>query len=115
MVTTLWPSVFSLIIDKEPRTVATEPPEVKGSAANNKKKVLTKVIGFTHENEDDIQAAIALNLLKPPKFRLVEEILTECMMQPLQKLNAQRENTEKSGEKTPIPMTGGEPMAGQLG
>jgi hypothetical protein len=33
----------------------------------------------------------------------------------LQKLNAQRENAVKFGEKTTIPITGGEWMVGQLG
>lgn len=33
----------------------------------------------------------------------------------MQKLNAQRENAVKSGEKIPIPMTGDELMVGQLG
>lgn len=37
-----------------------------------------------------------------------------CARQPLQKLNAQRENAVKSGEKIPIPTTGGELMVGQL-
>lgn len=77
---------------KEPSqdTIAIEPPEVEGSAAN--KKVLAKVIGLTHENKDDHQALIILSLLKSSKFwRLVGETLIEYMRQPLQKLNIQKE------------------------
>ncbi|XP_016076064.1 PREDICTED: ubiquitin carboxyl-terminal hydrolase 28 isoform X3 [Miniopterus natalensis] len=62
----------SLLTDervKEPSqdTVATEPSEVEGSAAN--KEVLAKVIDLTHENKDDLQAAIALSLLESPKVQ----------------------------------------------
>uniref|UniRef100_A0A8C0JT52 Ubiquitin carboxyl-terminal hydrolase 28 n=1 Tax=Canis lupus dingo TaxID=286419 RepID=A0A8C0JT52_CANLU len=54
---------------KEPSqdTVATEPSEVEGSAAN--KEVLAKVIDLTHDNKDDLQAAIALSLLESPKIQ----------------------------------------------
>ncbi|XP_027434882.1 ubiquitin carboxyl-terminal hydrolase 28 isoform X5 [Zalophus californianus] len=54
---------------KEPSqdTVATEPSEVEGSAAN--KEVLAKVIDLTHDNKDDLQAAIALSLLESPKVQ----------------------------------------------
>ncbi|KFO31123.1 Ubiquitin carboxyl-terminal hydrolase 28, partial [Fukomys damarensis] len=62
----------SLLTDervKEPGqdTVATEPSEVEGSAAN--KEVLAKVIDLTHDNKDDLQAAIALSLLESPKVQ----------------------------------------------
>ncbi|XP_047372825.1 ubiquitin carboxyl-terminal hydrolase 28 isoform X8 [Sciurus carolinensis] len=62
----------SLLTDervKEPSqdTVATEPSEVEGSAAN--KEVLAKVIDLTHDNKDDLQAAIALSLLESPKIQ----------------------------------------------
>ncbi|XP_070282178.1 ubiquitin carboxyl-terminal hydrolase 28 isoform X4 [Myotis yumanensis] len=54
---------------KEPSqdTAATEPSEVERSAAN--KEVLAKVIDLTHENKDDLQAAIALSLLESPKVQ----------------------------------------------
>ncbi|XP_037697423.1 ubiquitin carboxyl-terminal hydrolase 28 isoform X3 [Choloepus didactylus] len=62
----------SLLTDervKEPSqdAVATEPSEVEGSAAN--KEVLAKVIDLTHDNKDDLQAAIALSLLESPKIQ----------------------------------------------
>ncbi|XP_054580597.1 ubiquitin carboxyl-terminal hydrolase 28 isoform X3 [Eptesicus fuscus] len=62
----------SLLTDergKEPSqdTVATEPSEVELSAAN--KEALAKVIDLTHENKDDLQAAIALSLLESPKVQ----------------------------------------------
>ncbi|XP_025213478.1 ubiquitin carboxyl-terminal hydrolase 28 isoform X8 [Theropithecus gelada] len=62
----------SLLTDervKEPSqdTVATEPSEVEGSAAN--KEVLAKVIDLTHDSKDDLQAAIALSLLESPKIQ----------------------------------------------
>ncbi|XP_045412495.1 ubiquitin carboxyl-terminal hydrolase 28 isoform X6 [Lemur catta] len=62
----------SLLTDervKEPSqdTVATEPSEVEGSAAN--KEILAKVIDLTHDNKDDLQAAIALSLLESPKIQ----------------------------------------------
>ncbi|XP_008071556.2 ubiquitin carboxyl-terminal hydrolase 28 isoform X6 [Carlito syrichta] len=54
---------------KEPNqdTVATEPSEVEGSAASQ--EVLAKVIDLTHDNKDDLQAAIALSLLESPKIQ----------------------------------------------
>uniref|UniRef100_A0A8C6WCE0 Ubiquitin carboxyl-terminal hydrolase 28 n=1 Tax=Nannospalax galili TaxID=1026970 RepID=A0A8C6WCE0_NANGA len=62
----------SLLTDervKEPShdTAATEPSEVEGSAAN--KEGLAKVIDLTHDNKDDLQAAIALSLLESPKIQ----------------------------------------------
>ncbi|XP_012371300.1 ubiquitin carboxyl-terminal hydrolase 28 isoform X7 [Octodon degus] len=62
----------SLLTDervKEPGqdTAATEPSEVEGSAAS--KEVLAKVIDLTHDNKDDLQAAIALSLLESPKIQ----------------------------------------------
>ncbi|XP_019520817.1 PREDICTED: ubiquitin carboxyl-terminal hydrolase 28 isoform X6 [Hipposideros armiger] len=62
----------SLLTDervKEPSqdTVATEPSEVEGSAAT--KEILAKVIDLTHDNKDDLQAAIALSLLESPKVQ----------------------------------------------
>lgn len=62
----------SLLTDervKEPSqdTVATESPKGEGIAAN--KEVLAKVIDLTHENKDDLQAAIALSLLESPKVK----------------------------------------------
>ncbi|XP_063111860.1 ubiquitin carboxyl-terminal hydrolase 28 isoform X9 [Cavia porcellus] len=62
----------SLLTDervKEPGqdTEATEPSEVEGSAAN--KEALAKVIDLTHDNKDDLQAAIALSLLESPKIQ----------------------------------------------
>uniref|UniRef100_G3U6P9 Ubiquitin carboxyl-terminal hydrolase 28 n=1 Tax=Loxodonta africana TaxID=9785 RepID=G3U6P9_LOXAF len=62
----------SLLTDervKEPSqdSVATEPSEVEDSAAN--KEVLAKVIDLTHDNKDDLQAAIALSLLESPKIQ----------------------------------------------
>ncbi|XP_030693180.1 ubiquitin carboxyl-terminal hydrolase 28 isoform X8 [Globicephala melas] len=63
----------SLLTDervKEPsqETAATEPSEVAGSAAN--KEELAKVIDLTHDNKDDLQAAIALSLLESPKIQV---------------------------------------------
>uniref|UniRef100_A0A452RUB2 Ubiquitin carboxyl-terminal hydrolase 28 n=1 Tax=Ursus americanus TaxID=9643 RepID=A0A452RUB2_URSAM len=54
---------------KEPSQdpAATEPSEVEGSAAS--KEVLAKVIDLTHDNKDDLQAAIALSLLESPKIQ----------------------------------------------
>ncbi|XP_069894600.1 ubiquitin carboxyl-terminal hydrolase 28 isoform X9 [Dipodomys merriami] len=62
----------SLLTDervKEPSedTVATEPSEIEGSAAS--REVLAKVIDLTHDNKDDLQAAIALSLLESPKIQ----------------------------------------------
>uniref|UniRef100_H0UX89 Ubiquitin carboxyl-terminal hydrolase 28 n=1 Tax=Cavia porcellus TaxID=10141 RepID=H0UX89_CAVPO len=62
----------SLLTDervKEPGqdTEATEPSEVEGSATN--KEALAKVIDLTHDNKDDLQAAIALSLLESPKIQ----------------------------------------------
>ncbi|XP_036600708.1 ubiquitin carboxyl-terminal hydrolase 28 isoform X3 [Trichosurus vulpecula] len=62
----------SLLTDervKEPSQdiVAAEPSEGEGSAAN--KAVPTKVIDPTHDNKDDLQAAIALSLLESPKIQ----------------------------------------------
>ncbi|XP_059563807.1 ubiquitin carboxyl-terminal hydrolase 28 isoform X2 [Myotis daubentonii] len=62
----------SLLTDervKEPSQdpVATEPSEAERSAAS--KEVLAKVIDLTHENKDDLQAAIALSLLESPKVQ----------------------------------------------
>ncbi|XP_027628689.1 ubiquitin carboxyl-terminal hydrolase 28 [Tupaia chinensis] len=62
----------SLLTDervKEPNqdTVATEPSEGEGSAASQ--EVLAKVIDLTHDNKDDLQAAIALSLLESPKIQ----------------------------------------------
>ncbi|KAM8819386.1 ubiquitin carboxyl-terminal hydrolase 28 isoform 4-T4 [Rhynchonycteris naso] len=62
----------SLLTDervKEPNqdSVAAEPTEAEGSAAN--KEVLAKVIDLTHENKDDLQAAIALSLLESPSVQ----------------------------------------------
>ncbi|XP_027267903.1 ubiquitin carboxyl-terminal hydrolase 28 isoform X15 [Cricetulus griseus] len=62
----------SLLTDqrvKEPSydTTATEPSEDEGSAAN--KELLAKVIDLTHDNKDDLQAAIALSLLESPKIQ----------------------------------------------
>ncbi|XP_068410708.1 ubiquitin carboxyl-terminal hydrolase 28 isoform X1 [Eschrichtius robustus] len=62
----------SLLTDervKEPsqETAATEPSEVAGSAAS--KEELAKVIDLTHDNKDDLQAAIALSLLESPKIQ----------------------------------------------
>nr|XP_045059688.2 ubiquitin carboxyl-terminal hydrolase 28-like [Desmodus rotundus] len=52
---------------KEPDqdTIATEPPEEKGSAAN--KKAFAKVLGLTRKNKDELDAAVALSLLNSPK------------------------------------------------
>ncbi|XP_059786353.1 ubiquitin carboxyl-terminal hydrolase 28 isoform X7 [Balaenoptera ricei] len=62
----------SLLTDervKEPsqETAATEPSEAAGSAAS--KEELAKVIDLTHDNKDDLQAAIALSLLESPKIQ----------------------------------------------
>ncbi|XP_066228974.1 ubiquitin carboxyl-terminal hydrolase 28 isoform X4 [Saccopteryx leptura] len=62
----------SLLTDervKEPSedSVAAEPTEAEESAAN--KEVLAKVIDLTHENKDDLQAAIALSLLESPSVQ----------------------------------------------
>ncbi|XP_060036018.1 ubiquitin carboxyl-terminal hydrolase 28 isoform X3 [Erinaceus europaeus] len=62
----------SLLTDervKEPsqEATATEPSEAEGSAAS--KEVLAKVIDLTHDNKDDLQAAIALSLLESPKIQ----------------------------------------------
>ncbi|XP_043853647.1 ubiquitin carboxyl-terminal hydrolase 28 isoform X5 [Dromiciops gliroides] len=62
----------SLLTDervKEPSqdTIAAEPSEGEGSAAN--KVVPTKVTDPTHDNKDDLQAAIALSLLESPKIQ----------------------------------------------
>ncbi|XP_027703163.1 ubiquitin carboxyl-terminal hydrolase 28 isoform X2 [Vombatus ursinus] len=54
---------------KEPSqdTIAAEPSEGEGSAANN--VVPTKVVDPIHDNKDDLQAAIALSLLESPKIQ----------------------------------------------
>ncbi|XP_058519877.1 ubiquitin carboxyl-terminal hydrolase 28 isoform X1 [Ochotona princeps] len=52
--------------EPSPDAVATEPSEVEGSGANT--EVLAKVIDLTHDNKDDLQAAIALSLLESPKI-----------------------------------------------
>ncbi|XP_053756453.1 ubiquitin carboxyl-terminal hydrolase 28 isoform X4 [Panthera pardus] len=54
---------------KEPGqdTVATEPSEAEARAAS--KEVLAKVIDLTHDNKDDLQAAIALSLLESPNIQ----------------------------------------------
>ncbi|XP_015390087.2 ubiquitin carboxyl-terminal hydrolase 28 isoform X12 [Panthera tigris] len=54
---------------KEPGkdTVATEPSEAEARAAS--KEVLAKVIDLTHDNKDDLQAAIALSLLESPSIQ----------------------------------------------
>ncbi|XP_029812160.1 ubiquitin carboxyl-terminal hydrolase 28 isoform X8 [Suricata suricatta] len=54
---------------KEPGqdVVATEPSDVEGRAAS--KEVLAKVIDLTHDNKDDLQAAIALSLLESPQIQ----------------------------------------------
>ncbi|XP_060229359.1 ubiquitin carboxyl-terminal hydrolase 28 isoform X9 [Meriones unguiculatus] len=62
----------SLLTDqrvKEPShdTTATEPSEVEGSATS--KDLLAKVIDLTHDNKDDLQAAIALSLLESPNIQ----------------------------------------------
>ncbi|XP_059123799.1 ubiquitin carboxyl-terminal hydrolase 28 isoform X1 [Peromyscus eremicus] len=62
----------SLLTDqrvKEPGhdPAATESPEGEGSATN--KELLAKVIDLTHDNKDDLQAAIALSLLESPKIQ----------------------------------------------
>ncbi|XP_028617934.1 ubiquitin carboxyl-terminal hydrolase 28 isoform X1 [Grammomys surdaster] len=62
----------SLLTDqrvKEPGhdTAATEPSEVEGSATS--KDLLAKVIDLTHDNKDDLQAAIALSLLESPNIQ----------------------------------------------
>ncbi|XP_076781197.1 ubiquitin carboxyl-terminal hydrolase 28 isoform X7 [Arvicanthis niloticus] len=62
----------SLLTDqrvKEPShdTTATEPSEVEESATS--KDLLAKVIDLTHDNKDDLQAAIALSLLESPNIQ----------------------------------------------
>ncbi|XP_036921536.1 ubiquitin carboxyl-terminal hydrolase 28 isoform X2 [Sturnira hondurensis] len=62
----------SLLTDervKEPSqdTIAIESPKGEGITTN--KEVLAKVIDLTHENKDDLQAAIALSLLESPKVK----------------------------------------------
>lgn len=62
----------SLLTDqrvKEPShdTTATEPSEVEESATS--KDLLAKVIDLTHDNKDDLQAAIALSLLESPSIQ----------------------------------------------
>ncbi|XP_036048366.1 ubiquitin carboxyl-terminal hydrolase 28 isoform X3 [Onychomys torridus] len=62
----------SLLTDqrvKEPShdPAATESSEGEGSATN--KGLLAKVIDLTHDNKDDLQAAIALSLLESPKIQ----------------------------------------------
>ncbi|XP_045872265.1 ubiquitin carboxyl-terminal hydrolase 28 isoform X4 [Meles meles] len=53
--------------EPSPDTVATEPSEGEGNAAS--KEALAKVIDLTHDNKDDLQAAIALSLLESPKIQ----------------------------------------------
>ncbi|XP_057622309.1 ubiquitin carboxyl-terminal hydrolase 28 isoform X2 [Chionomys nivalis] len=62
----------SLLTDqrvKEPShdTTATESSEGEGSATS--RELLAKVIDLTHDNKDDLQAAIALSLLESPKIQ----------------------------------------------
>lgn len=62
----------SLLTDqrvKEPShdTTAAEPSEVEESATS--KDLLAKVIDLTHDNKDDLQAAIALSLLESPNIQ----------------------------------------------
>ncbi|XP_028930776.1 ubiquitin carboxyl-terminal hydrolase 28 isoform X3 [Ornithorhynchus anatinus] len=60
----------SLLTDervREPsRDAAAEPSESEGSAASQESSA--KVIDLTHDNKDDLQAAIALSLLESPKI-----------------------------------------------
>nr|XP_048272741.1 ubiquitin carboxyl-terminal hydrolase 28 isoform X6 [Myodes glareolus] len=63
----------SLLTDqrvKEPShdTTATESSEGEGSSATSR-ELLAKVIDLTHDNKDDLQAAIALSLLESPKIQ----------------------------------------------
>ncbi|KAI5766604.1 USP28 [Gulo gulo luscus] len=53
--------------EPSPDTVATEPSEGEGNAAS--KEALAKVIDLTHDNKDDLQAAIALSLLESPQIQ----------------------------------------------
>ncbi|XP_042813366.1 ubiquitin carboxyl-terminal hydrolase 28 isoform X7 [Panthera tigris] len=55
---------------KEPGkdTVATEPSEAEARAAS-KEVLASKVIDLTHDNKDDLQAAIALSLLESPSIQ----------------------------------------------
>ncbi|XP_059272752.1 ubiquitin carboxyl-terminal hydrolase 28 isoform X5 [Mustela nigripes] len=53
--------------EPSPDTVATEPSEGEGNTAS--KEALAKVIDLTHDNKDDLQAAIALSLLESPKIQ----------------------------------------------
>ncbi|XP_045139561.1 ubiquitin carboxyl-terminal hydrolase 28 isoform X2 [Echinops telfairi] len=53
--------------EPSPDSEATEPSGAEGSAAN--KEALAKVIDLTHDNKDDLQAAIALSLLESPKIQ----------------------------------------------
>ncbi|XP_042759901.1 ubiquitin carboxyl-terminal hydrolase 28 isoform X5 [Panthera leo] len=55
---------------KEPGqdTVATEPSEAEARAAS-KEVLASKVIDLTHDNKDDLQAAIALSLLESPNIQ----------------------------------------------
>ncbi|XP_049634652.1 ubiquitin carboxyl-terminal hydrolase 28 [Suncus etruscus] len=62
----------SLLTDegvKEPseEPAPAEPSEVEDSAANQ--ETIAKVIDLTHDNKDDLQAAIALSLLESPKIQ----------------------------------------------
>ncbi|XP_050012240.1 ubiquitin carboxyl-terminal hydrolase 28 isoform X9 [Alexandromys fortis] len=62
----------SLLTDqrvKEPShdTTATESSEGEGGAPS--RELLAKVIDLTHDNKDDLQAAIALSLLESPKIQ----------------------------------------------
>ncbi|XP_038178244.1 ubiquitin carboxyl-terminal hydrolase 28 isoform X7 [Arvicola amphibius] len=62
----------SLLTDqrvKEPSqdTTATESSEGEGSSTS--RELLAKVIDLTHDNKDDLQAAIALSLLESPKIQ----------------------------------------------
>ncbi|XP_075402733.1 ubiquitin carboxyl-terminal hydrolase 28 isoform X2 [Tenrec ecaudatus] len=52
--------------EPSPDRVATEPSDTEGSA---NKEALAKVIDLTHDNKDDLQAAIALSLLESPKIQ----------------------------------------------
>ncbi|XP_044113799.1 ubiquitin carboxyl-terminal hydrolase 28 isoform X5 [Neovison vison] len=53
--------------EPSPDTVDTEPSEGEGNTAS--KEALAKVIDLTHDNKDDLQAAIALSLLESPKIQ----------------------------------------------
>ncbi|XP_045717707.1 ubiquitin carboxyl-terminal hydrolase 28-like [Phyllostomus hastatus] len=77
--------------------IAVEPPEEKGSATN--KKAFARVLGLSHKNKDEMDAAVALSLLNSSKCQAGGKILNrkhEAM--PTEAKRSKRRHLEIWGE-----------------